>query len=518
MRLFVSHNVPTACAAALVLVLANAAVSYVNVERLAANERQVARTHEVLDAIESTVSTLADAETGERGFLLTGDDAYLAPYQSAADELPDDLRRVRRLTADNPEQQASADDLDRLAARKIELLHESIHVRREMGSVVPRVTEILTEGKGVMNDARQVVGGMRAREATLLGVREQESRWSWWAALVTNVLGALLGGGAIGLAYVLFRRDLRARVQAADRLRQANDQLEEHVRRRTAELDRANAELERSNGELQQFASVASHDLQEPLRKIQAFGDRLQARFGAGLDEQGADYLRRMLDAAGRMRGLIDDLLAFTRVATGAQPFAPVDLNRLAAEVVSDLEGRLQQTGGRVEVGALPTVEAEPTQMRQLLQNLIGNALKFHRPGVPPAVVVAGRVVPAAAGAAGPACELTVRDNGIGFEDKYAERIFGVFQRLHGRGEYDGAGMGLAICRKIAERHGGAVTARGTPGEGSTFTVTLPLTQPPPPEEAHDAPSQADHHPDGGRRPGRPGDDAGGVRGVPAGQ
>src|SRR5262249_33662313 len=149
---------------------------------------------------------------------------------------------------------------------------------------------------------------------------------------------------------------------------------------------------ERSNNELQQFASVASHDLQEPLRKIQAFGDRLTARGAEALGEQGTDYLRRMLDAAGRMRTLINDLLAFTRVTTKAQPPGPVDLGAVARDVVSALEGRLHQPRGRVEVGELPVVEAEPTQMRQLLQNLIGNALKFHRPDVPPVVRVAGRI------------------------------------------------------------------------------------------------------------------------------
>ncbi|MBA4156819.1 MAG: PAS domain-containing protein [Gemmatimonadetes bacterium] len=234
--------------------------------------------------------------------------------------------------------------------------------------------------------------------------------------------------------------------------------------------------LERSNRELEQFAYVASHDLQEPLRKIQAFGDRLKGRYEEVLDERGHDYLDRMQHAANRMQGLINDLLSFSRVANKPQPFQPVDLARVAAEVVCDLEVRIQGTGGRVEIDDLPALHADPLQMRQLLQNLIGNALKFHRAGEPPVVVLRGTMHKPDAGSRHPRlCELTVTDNGIGFEEKYLDRVFNPFQRLHGRGEFEGTGMGLAICRKIVERHGGGITARSTPGEGSTFVVHLPL-------------------------------------------
>ncbi len=241
-------------------------------------------------------------------------------------------------------------------------------------------------------------------------------------------------------------------------------------------LEASAARLQRSNRELEQFASVAAHDLQEPLRKIEAFGDRLKTKCGDQLDEQGKDYLERMRHSAARMRTLINDLLTFSRVTTKAQPFQPIDLGKVAREVVADLEGRLQQTGGRVEVGELPTVEADPLQMRQLFQNLIGNGLKFHRPDVPPVVTVEARVVTVPSAA--PVCELRVRDNGIGFEEQYADRIFQVFQRLHGRQEFEGTGIGLAICRKIAERHGGTITAHSQSGQGATFLVTLPVNQP----------------------------------------
>jgi PAS domain S-box-containing protein len=290
--------------------------------------------------------------------------------------------------------------------------------------------------------------------------------------------------------------DYVERRNAAAALRRAHQRLEDRVRERTAELASANeslkrevadrreaeekmrafaVELERSNKELEQFASVASHDLQEPLRKIQAFGDRLQTKFGEALGDQGRDYIDRMRGAAARMSTLINDLLAFSRVTSKAQPFVEVDLAIEARQVVSDLEARIRQAGGRVELGPLPVLYADPTQMRQLLQNLIANGLKFQRPGVPPMVRVDARPLGTRPGRPGPyAWEIRVRDNGIGFDEKYLSRLFQLFQRLHGRDQYEGTGIGLAICRKIVERHGGMITAHSAPGEGATFVATLP--------------------------------------------
>jgi PAS domain S-box-containing protein len=243
-------------------------------------------------------------------------------------------------------------------------------------------------------------------------------------------------------------------------------------------------QLERSNRELQDFAYVASHDLQEPLRKIVVFGERLKEKCSETLSADGKDYLERMQKAAGRMQVLITDLLSFSRVTTKAQPFVQLNLAEVAHDVVSDLEGRIEMVKGRVELGTLPVLEAEPLQMRQLLQNLIGNALKFRRPEEPPVVKVSAKLYSGhRPGSASDApdealCELTVSDNGIGFDEKYVDRIFNVFQRLHTRNEYEGTGMGLAIARKIALYHGGDITAKSKPGQGSTFIMTLPVVHP----------------------------------------
>ncbi|HYE57912.1 MAG TPA: ATP-binding protein, partial [Rhodothermales bacterium] len=223
-----------------------------------------------------------------------------------------------------------------------------------------------------------------------------------------------------------------------DEVRALNETLEARVAARTAELERANAALRRSNRELQDFAYVASHDLQEPLRKIATFADLLRMENGEVLDEDGLSYVQRMQDAARRMSELLRDLLAFSRVTTHAKPFRRTDLNTVLSEVLSDLEVNLAEVNGHVETGQLPEIEADPTQMRQLFQNLIGNALKFRHEGGVPEIKV--RVAP---GQADETVVIEVQDNGIGFEEKYLNRIFAPFQRLHGNSVYPGTGMGL---------------------------------------------------------------------------
>jgi PAS domain S-box-containing protein len=245
-----------------------------------------------------------------------------------------------------------------------------------------------------------------------------------------------------------------------------------------AQMRLADEELGRSNRELQDFATIASHDLQEPLRKIQAFGDRLEERLSNALDEETAEYLRRMKDAAARMQTLINDLLTYSQVTMRPETPQPVDLGLVVAEVLQDLDERIRTTKGHVDAGPLPTILASPLQMRQLFQNLIANALKFHPEGVAPKVQIEA-VARSAARPQGnaPVWEIRVRDNGIGFDEEYTEKIFAPFQRLNSRQEFEGTGMGLAICRKIVVLCGGTITATSHPGAGATFLITLPRTE-----------------------------------------
>jgi len=237
------------------------------------------------------------------------------------------------------------------------------------------------------------------------------------------------------------------------------------------ELERLTASLRRSNAELEQFAHVASHDMKEPLLLIVAFAERLLARWPEKFDGKAGEYFGRILKAARQLQELVDDILQLSKVRSCERPFGVVALDDLLREVMGDFEERIRQAQGNVGVGTLAAIEGDRSQLRQLFQNLIANALKYRQADLPPVVEVKGRKLP------GKIYEITVQDNGIGFEEKHAERIFQPFVRLHGRHEYEGTGIGLATCEKIVARHGGRITAKSSPGEGSIFIIQLPLVQ-----------------------------------------
>lgn len=258
-----------------------------------------------------------------------------------------------------------------------------------------------------------------------------------------------------------------------EELRTANESLREEIeerRRAQQAFARANTLLEQRNRELQDFAHVASHDLQEPLRKIVSFASLLSGEFET-ISEEARSYLERIENAAERMADLIQDLLEFSRVASQGDAFRKVKLANIVEEVTGDLELRIAETGARIELDDMCLIEADPVQMRQLFLNLIGNALKFRREGVTPLIQIR-------TARSDGYCTVEVEDNGIGFDEAFAHRIFSPFQRLHGRGTFPGTGMGLAICRRIVERHGGSIAARSDGERGSTFIVRLPLMQP----------------------------------------
>lgn len=295
--------------------------------------------------------------------------------------------------------------------------------------------------------------------ASVDGAREYVP-WIIFAALVVVAIVAILLGW----------RTLHSAAQVKDANRRLAD-VNAELSRANETLQRRAAELARSNEELDSFASIASHDLQEPLRKVRTFTEQLSVLEANNLSEKGRDYLVRANSAAERMQRLIEDLLKFSRVSTQGRPFEAVDLGEITRRVLTDLERQVEAAGATVEVGPLPVIMADALQMNQLMQNLLSNAIKFRKEGVTPVVRVSSVED-------GQEVVLTVSDNGIGFEPRYESRIFRIFERLHGRNEYPGTGIGLALCRKIVDRHGGTIEASSEPGQGATFTVRLPMDQP----------------------------------------
>lgn len=260
-----------------------------------------------------------------------------------------------------------------------------------------------------------------------------------------------------------------------------NETLESYVAERTNALKVVNADLQKSISKLEQFSYAASHDLQEPLRKIKSFCDVLLDDYGSKVGDSGTDLIQRMQSAASRMQTLINGLLAYSRTSRQG-PIEPVDLGALVRQVLDDLEVTISEQSAQITVGSLPVLMGDPLQFRQLFQNLLSNALKFVRPDEPPRIAIDSQFVTKA--------ELlpfepefftkwlaiSVRDNGIGFASEYQDRIFTIFERLHSRAQYPGTGIGLAICKQVVENHRGVITARSQPGEGATFTIYLPIT------------------------------------------
>jgi PAS domain S-box-containing protein len=268
------------------------------------------------------------------------------------------------------------------------------------------------------------------------------------------------------VAYLKLNTDVTARRRAEAELRQTAEELA----RSNSELMRLTDELARSNSELEQFTHVASHDLQEPLRMVSSYTQLLARRYSGRLDEDADEFIAYAVDGANRMQGLIEDLLAYARVGSRGRELEPVDLQAIVTQLLESMSATLADSGGRVQVGELPMVMADPTQIRQLFQNLIGNAVKYRR-DEPLLVEVSAELQDGD-------WTFRVRDNGIGFESQYAEQVFSMFKRLHTRVEYEGTGIGLAICKKIVDRHGGNIWAESEPGQGSTFAFTIPGQRP----------------------------------------
>ncbi|WP_254127226.1 ATP-binding protein [Aquihabitans sp. G128] len=446
------------------------------------------------------ISAVVDQESGVRGYVLSGDETYLQPYDDGVAVAAAGERATRSLLADEPSLLAIVDRFDVEADRWRKEVAAPLVADTRAGA---KVTEAqLSSSKASFDEVRATYRLLQDRlDVTRGAARTQLDRNTTDLVQATVVAVLVAALGLIATWIALNRWVIRplgslgadARLVASGDLEHAVDpvgppDLEalagdmEAMRRRIVDelgvveaargrLEAQASDLARSNQELEQFAYVASHDLQEPLRKITGFCQLLQRRYGGQLDERADEYIAFAVDGAKRMQVLINDLLAFSRVGRTTEGFAEVDLGVVAARAVTTLESVIEAAGATVSIGPLPRTQGDATLLELLFQNLVANAVKFHGDAPP---VVAITAAPTDDG-----WELTCVDNGIGIEPRYAERVFVIFQRLNDREAYDGTGIGLAMCRKIVEFHGGAIRVVPTPDRpGTTIAWTLPTEVP----------------------------------------
>ncbi len=443
-------------------------------------EAKLFTTNQIINTVNDLHASLLRVESAQRGYLLTGNEVFLEGYTNTLNHINETIDKVEVAGrySERPKQAAQIDELLLITRAHLNHIIRSVETQRTNGS--PATLEDMNDTVALYDEFETIFQEVKSTEkeiqgdhlATLMSLRDN--------SINTLVVSSVSTIFLIIVIFVLLKLNEHSSVDNQQKLSRLNLELERKIDERTQELQVYSEELVRSNRELEDFAFVASHDLQEPLRKIRAFGDRLQSGYKEELDERGQDFLQRMLKAAARMSMLITDLLAFSRVSTRGKEFETVSLDNVVKGVIDDLEVAIEESGAEIHVDPLPEVNADKSQMDQLFLNLLSNALKFRKPDVAPLVTIQ---------ATEPENEeleefllsdefqwvkLTVTDNGIGFDQAFADKVFAPFQRLHGRSEYQGTGIGLAVCRRIVERHNGQITATSCQGEGTTFTIIMP--------------------------------------------
>jgi signal transduction histidine kinase len=463
---------------ALAILLFVGGLSYDSTRQNERDREWVMHTHLVLEKLDGVLANLIDAETGQRGFLFTGKAVFLDPYNDALSKILQNAKDLRALTADNPVQQDALNALEPMIAAMLSYLRDSIEARKHDGSKAPADTGPEEISKQRMDVIRITIGKMKYEEDRLLATRVKETSESAARTKVAIVTGNALALLFLGLAGMVILQEMSHRRIAEDEVRALNAGLERRVAERTEELAERARDLARSNAELQQFAYVASHDLQEPLRMVASFTQLLAKRYGDKLDDDARDFINYAVDGATRMQTLISDLLSYSRVGTQGKALEPTRCDAVMDRVLDSLKLAIEETGTVITRDCLPVILGDPVQIGQLFQNLLTNALKFRGDKAPRVRISVEQD--------GCNWKISVSDNGIGISPEHADRIFVIFQRLHTKTEYPGTGIGLAICKKIVERHGGRIWVEAAPGGGSTFSFTLPTMETRRKEEVED--------------------------------
>ena len=451
---------------ALAILIAVCVLSYRKVNGNVEDRTWVTHTYVVMEKLDAARINLIDVESGQRGYILTGDESFLTNYYDGLAQIHKNLKDVRELTSDNPVQQRNLDLLEPSVEVKLKELRNRINLREKAG--MRAAAEDFAAGADAdrTHQLRAQLANMRGEEERLLMQRSAELDLSSRATGTVIVAGDALALLFLFLAAIVVRQEIERRARAEEGVRELNAGLEKRVAERTEELAERARDLARSNSELQQFAYVASHDLQEPLRMVASFTQLLAKRYGDKLDDDARDFINYAVDGATRMQTLISDLLSYSRVGTQARPFESTDCDAVLERVLVNLRLAIDESGATIVQDPLPVVLGDPQQIGQLFQNLIANAIKF-RGTQPPCVQIHAQ-------RHGSDWCISIRDNGIGVAPEQADRIFVIFQRLHTKTEYPGTGIGLAVCKKIVERHGGRIWVESNPGAGSAFCFTLP--------------------------------------------
>ncbi|PQA56243.1 sensor histidine kinase [Siphonobacter curvatus] len=452
-------NIAAASAIAILVLL-----TYLCLDQVRSTEwfsERVEHTYKTINESERLFSQVKEAEAGIRGYLLTSNELFIKSYKQGRTEYEASAQRLQFLLNDNAHQLRRLAVFKSLARDK----WESMDLQLKGIDKIQNQDSMILKSKAIMDAMQKQINEIQDEERKLLTSRLKAREREFNLAPTYLLTLALLAGGLLIISATLLNIELRRR-----RLIQID-------------LEKKVEALNRSNAELEQFAYVASHDLQEPLRKIRAFADRLLMRQRDQLTEDGQTMLDKIANAAERMQSLINDLLTFSRMVSRTDPLQMVNLNEVLDEVQLDLSEVITEQQASVHVQALPTIQGYPSQVRQLLLNLLSNALKFTKPDVLPMVEVTYRKVD---GSEIPTLDsdlkkeqwyhcIRISDNGIGFEPEYAEKIFVIFQRLHAKSAYGGTGIGLAICRRVVTNHEGYIFAEGKPGQGALFTIYLPI-------------------------------------------
>jgi signal transduction histidine kinase len=441
-------------------------VSYLSYERingLIKSSELVTTSNTIKLKLEQAVSYMKDAETGQRGYLLTRDSSYLTPFYGAIANCNVRLNEVDSLCGDDSIQRHNVKELQTLIAVRSDFLTLVMRpATSDTANTPSQLTAYLGLARNTMDQIRQRIDDMLKQEDANLKLRVAErDRFARFSPMLLFTLSFLMLVAG-GLSFFKINNDSRQLSKLVKDLTQ-----------REKLISAKNAELESTNAELASFSYVASHDLKEPLRKIQLFTNRIMERDADNLTSGGKDDFARVQSGVERMQNLLDALLEFSRTNSGEIKFVPTNLNQVMDEARRDLKELIEEKNATITVAQLPTIPVVPVQFRQLFINLLGNAIKYSREGVAPVIKVsANRIAGNDIQRAG--WQLSIADNGIGFEQQYEDKIFQIFQRLHGRSEYSGTGIGLAICKKIVLNHSGTISATGRPNEGATFNIFIP--------------------------------------------